>query len=201
MMWEQWAALGIIAGVIGLVARGTDVRLVLFAAAGLLGALAGQPTLVLRVALDTFSAEKFVIPICTAMGFAYVLRHTGCDGHLVRMLTAPLQSLRPVLIPGVLLVAFVINIPIISQSSTLICVGPVVIPLLRAAGYRAAVIAATLVLGCSMGGELLNPGAPELLTVSAKTHLDTKVLAWDYLARPLAVYAIVAGLVFWIQSS
>ncbi len=103
------------------------------------------------------------------MGFAYVLRHTGCDQHLVRLLTAPVRRVRPLVLPGVCAVGFVVNIPVISQTSTAVCLGPVVIPLLRAAGFRAATVGACLLLGASVGGELLNPGAPELLTVSAKT--------------------------------
>ena len=59
------------------VARGVDVRLALLAAAFALAALAGDVAPILQVFLATFSSEKFVIPICTAMGFAYVLRHTA----------------------------------------------------------------------------------------------------------------------------
>src|SRR5207253_1624730 len=83
---------------------------------------------------ETFSSEKFVVPICSAMGFAYVLRHTECDKHLVRLLTAPLRHVRFLLVPGVVLVGFVVNVPVISQTSTAVCIGPVVVPLLRAAG-------------------------------------------------------------------
>jgi DcuC family C4-dicarboxylate transporter len=180
----------------GLVIRGREVRMVLLSAALLLGLLAGDVASVVREFLATFSNEKFVVPICSAMGFAYVLRHSGCDTHLVRLLTAPVRRARMLVLPGVVLVGFLVNIPVISQTSTAVCLGPVVLPLLRAAGFRAATMGAALLIGASMGGELLNPGAPELLTVSAKTKKDTRELA-GYIVPLLIPYVTVATLTFW----
>jgi DcuC family C4-dicarboxylate transporter len=190
-------ALAVIAVAVGFVVRGWDVRLVLFVAALALGLVAGDVAPVAREFLATFSNEKFVVPICAAMGFAYVLRHTGCDRHLVRMLIAPVRRVRPLAIPGTIAVGFVVNVPIISQTSTAVCLGPVVVPLLRALGYSPATIGATLLFGASVGGELLNPGAPELLTVSAKTHVDTRDLV-TRIAKPLIVYTVAAAIAFWL---
>ena len=86
---------------------------------------------VVREFLATFSNEKFVVPICSAMGFAYVLRHTGCERHLVLLLVKPLRYVRWFLVPGVIAVGFLVNIPVISQTSTAVCIGPVVVPLMR----------------------------------------------------------------------
>ena len=110
--------------------------------------------------LVTFSNEKFVVPICSAMGFAYVLKYTDCDRHLVLLLVKPLGYVRALLVPGVVVVGFLVNIPLISQTSTAVCLGAVVVPLMRAAGYSMTTIGACLLLAHSVGGELLNPGAP-----------------------------------------
>lgn len=142
-----------------------DVRLALLGAALALGALAGQPMAVVRVFLATFSNERFVVPICTAMGFAYVLRYTGCDQHLVHLLMRPIQRVRALLVPGTVAVGFLVNIPVVSQTSTAVTLGAVVIPILRAAHIPPLTIGAALLLGSSIGGELLNPGAPELRTI------------------------------------
>src|SRR5262249_33109396 len=120
---------------------------------------------VVRTFLATFANERFVVPICTAMGFAYVLRYTGCDQHLVHLLVRPLTHVRPLLIPGTVLVGFLVNIPIISQTSTAATLGAVVIPILLAARFSPVTVGAALLLGSSIGGELLNPGAPELRTI------------------------------------
>jgi DcuC family C4-dicarboxylate transporter len=96
----------------------------------------------------------------------------------------------------VIVVGFLVNVPVISQTSTAVCLGPVVVPLMRAARYSPAAIGGTLLLGCSVGGELLNPGAPELLTVSAFTKQDTRKLV-EYLVPLVLPMLVVSGLVFW----
>jgi DcuC family C4-dicarboxylate transporter len=92
------------------------------------------------------------------MGFAFVLKHTGCERHLVMLLINPLRNFRALLVPGVIAVGFVVNIPLVSQTSTAVCLGTVVVPLMRAAGYSMPTIGPLLLE--SVGGELLNP-APE----------------------------------------
>jgi DcuC family C4-dicarboxylate transporter len=191
-----FAAGAVIAAAVWAVAKGVDVRLVLLAAAIALAGLKGDLSVVVREFLGTISNEKFVIPICTAMGFAYVLRKSECDQHLVRLLMAPVSKVRWLLVPGVIVVGFLVNVPVISQTSTAVCLGPVVVPLMRAAGYSPAAIGSTLLLGCSVGGELLNPGAPELLTVSALTKYDTRKLV-EYLVPLVFPMVAVAALIFW----
>src|SRR5262249_44198998 len=114
--------LGIVVIFLAIVAvyRRVDVRLALLGAALPLGRLAGNPIAVVRVFLETFSNERFVVPICTAMGFAYVLRYTGCDRHLVHLLLRPVRRVRALLVPGTVLIGFLVNIPVISQTSTAI---------------------------------------------------------------------------------
>src|SRR5262245_29639461 len=90
----------VIGAVIVAVGRRLDVRLVLMVGALTLGVLAGKPDDISRTFFSTFTEEKFVVPICTAMGFAYVLRLTGCDQHLVHLLVNPLTKVRPLLVPG-----------------------------------------------------------------------------------------------------
>ena len=115
------------------VLRRVDVRLTLFSAAMVLGVLAGKPQAIVQTFLATLADFKFVVPICCAMGFAYVLKATGCDRHLVELLIRPIQRVRGLLIPGTVLLGFVVNIPVISQTSTAASIGPVLIPLLLAA--------------------------------------------------------------------
>src|SRR5207248_686812 len=118
------------------------------------------PMGILRIFLITLTSERFVVPICSALGFAYVLRHTECDQHLVHLLVRPLRRFRLFLIPGAILVGVIVNIPVVSQTSTAVCIGAVLVPLLRAARISPATVGAALLLGSSLGGELLNPGAP-----------------------------------------
>lgn len=210
---ELQLILGLFAIALGILAiyRQLEVRFVLLTLAMFLGALAGQADAIVRRFLETFADEKFVVPICCAMGFAYVLRHTECDQHLVHLVVRPLTRARFLLIPGTVVVGFLVNMPIISQTSTAVTIGTVVIPILRAAGISRPTIGAAVLLGSSIGGELLNPGAPELRTTveesraAATRHgldpdqFDTqrcqeRILPLDVLAL------IVATSVFWLLS-
>ena len=199
-----FAAIALVIGAIVLIVRGRDVRLVLLGASLAIAAIADLESgrvlalaAVVREFVSTFSNEKFVVPICSAMGFAYVLRHTGCERHLVLLLVKPLRSMSALLVPGVIAVGFLANIPVISQTSTAVCIGPVVVPLMRAAGYSMATIGACLLLGASVGGELLNPGAPELLTIFSKTGVSTQQQVSEYLPKLVFTQLAVATLVAW----
>lgn len=182
--------------------RRIDVRLVLLTAALVLGFVAGDPWPVVQKFLSTLVGEQYVVPICTAMGFAYVLRHTLCDQHLVHLLTDPLRRIRPLLIPGAVLVGFAVNIPVISQASTAVAIGSVLIPLLVAARISPVTAGSALLLGASLGGELFNPGAPEFRTVIKEIgKLGIAAPAGTDLVRaavPLTLlHLVVATGVFW----
>jgi DcuC family C4-dicarboxylate transporter len=189
------------------VVRRVDVRLVLIPAALVLGTLAGQPALIVQKFLATLADERYVVPICTAMGFAYVLRHTECDQHLVWLLVKPLRRARVLVIPGAVLVGFLVNIPVISQTSTAVAIGFVLIPLLFAARISPVTAGAALLLGSSVGGELLNPGAPEYGTVVKEmaelAGMAAAVPRSDLVQRTLPLclaQLLVATAVFWAMS-
>ena len=194
------AALGIVILAIVASMRGIDVRLSLFVAALLLGALAGDLPAISRAFFDTFSSEKFVVPICSAMGFAYVLKQTGSDTQFVRLLMAPVRWIGWLLVPGVVLVGFTVNVPLISQASTAVCLGTVVVPLMQAAGYSRRTIGSTLLLGASIGGELLNPGAPELLSIKKLTDTDTQILSQQYIPQLVFPLLGITTVAFWLQT-
>jgi DcuC family C4-dicarboxylate transporter len=156
--------------------RRVEVRLTLLLAALALAGLAGNPWVVVHKFFGTFADEKFVVPLCTAMGFAYVIRHTGCDQHLVHLLVKPLTRVRWLLVPGTVVVGFLVNMPIVSQTSTAITIGSVVIPILLAARLSPVTTGAALLLGSSIGGELFNPGAPELRTTIVESQKAARAL-------------------------
>jgi DcuC family C4-dicarboxylate transporter len=182
------------------VIRRFEVRLILLGAALLLGWINGDVTVILKAFFTALTSERFIIPICCCLGFAYVLRETHCDEHLVRFLARPLQRARLLLIPGAVLVGFLVNIPIVSQTSTALAVGTVLVPLLLRAGVPAATIGASLVLGSSMGGELFNPGAPELLIVASRLKINSADCVHANVPFVL-IYGGVTLVVFWLLSA
>lgn len=159
------ATLLIIALTMYFLVREVDVRLVLFAAGLALASLALKPLAIFEVFLAEMGNVKTIGPICSAMGYAYVLRATGCDQEMVRLLLAPVKKAKWLLIPGGCLVGFVTNAAITSQTAVAAAVGPILVPLMLAAGYSRLIAAATLVLGCSGGGSLYNPGDADLVAI------------------------------------
>jgi DcuC family C4-dicarboxylate transporter len=196
-----FAGLVVIVVAIWAIIRRIDVRLVLFLAALALGCLAGHPEAIVQKFLTMLVNEQFVVPLGCALGFVYVLRQTGCDEHLVRLLVRPIQRVRPLLIPGTVLVGALVNVPVISQTSTAVLVGTVLVPLLRAARFSAVTIGSALLLGTSIGGELLNPGAPEVRTVSQASDVALTPNNWGARVLPLFLVELaVATVVFWLLS-
>jgi DcuC family C4-dicarboxylate transporter len=126
-----------------------------------------------------------------------VLKLTECDQHPHQVLVAPVRRVRFLIVPGVVLAGFVTNIPVLSQTSVSVCLGAVVVPVMRAAGFHPLVIGSALLLGASVGGELFNPGAPELNTVKDKTGTDVVTLARVHLTWVVVTQLVVSTLVFW----
>lgn len=179
------------------VVRRVDVRLVLLLAALALGCLAGHPDIIVQKFLVTLVNEQFVIPLGCCLGFVFVLRQSGCDEHLVHLLVRPIQRVRPLLIPGTVLIGALVNVPVISQTSTAALVGTVLVPLLRAARISPVTLGSALLLGTSIGGEILNPGAPEVRTVSQAAGVALTPHKWVARALPLLVIELtVATTVF-----
>jgi DcuC family C4-dicarboxylate transporter len=181
--------------------RRAEVRLTLLLGALALGVVGGDVGLIVRTFLATLTNEQYLIPLGCSLGFAYVLRETGCDRHLVHLLAGPLRRVRPLLVPGVVVVGTLVNVPIISQAGTVTAIGPVLVPLLRAARVSPVTSGAALLLGSSLGGDLLNPGSPEMRTVAADTPTHPGgpecVAA---VVRLLPVHLAVATAVFWALS-
>jgi C4-dicarboxylate transporter, DcuC family len=199
------AALVILFAIIAITRR-ADARLVLLLAGFALGMVAGNPSAILRMFFLTISNEQFVLPICCAVGFGYMLRHTQCDQHLVQLLVKPLRYVSFLLIPGTVLVGFLVNVPVISQVGTAVVIGPVLLPLLKKGKISALTSASALLLGASLGGDLLNPGAPEWRSVSQALKQVPEFHDFDSRECTQRVFPLlllqvgVATGVFWILS-
>lgn len=184
----------IILGTVYLMIRRVDVRLVLLAAGALMALLAGNPLLI----ADTFTramVASMVAPICAAMGFAMIMTATGCDRHLVHLLLKPLRRTRYLILPGGMLIAYIVNMAVSSQTSTAAALGPILVPLLLASGYSPVVAGAALLLGASFGGDLLNPGAQDVQAIAGVAQMSAVDLSHRIIPASIAG-AVVATLAF-----
>jgi DcuC family C4-dicarboxylate transporter len=186
--------------VTALIAAGIDVRLVLLLGSLPLFLAVGRTSDMLAKLVFEMANAATVVPICSAVGFAFVLRTTGCDQHLVQLLLRPLRRVRALLIPGGIAAGYVINSTIVSQAGTAAVLGPILIPILRAGGLAPARAGAVLLLGASMGGELFNPGAVELRKLAELTGLSGSQVVARSAGLNLAACS-VALLVFWLLAA
>ncbi len=185
--------------VTALVAIGLDVRLVLLLGAVPLFLATGTMPQMLRKMVAEMANPSTVVPIGAAMGFAFVLRTTGCDRHLVELLLVPIRRVRPLLIPGGIAAGYLINTTIVSQAGTASVLGPILLPLLRAGGLDAAQSGAVLLLGASMGGELFNPGAVEMRKLAELTGLPGPTLVQRSAMLNLAACSAALA-TFWLMT-
>jgi len=184
----------VVAAAVYFMVRRYEVRLVLLASGLLLGLIAGRPLLL----FDTFARAMvagMVGPICAAMGFAAVVSATGCDKHLVHLLLMPIRRLRPLMLPGGVLVAYLVNMAVSSQTSTAAAIGPILVPLLLAAGFSKEVSGAALLLGASYGGDLLNPGAQDVVAIASVAQVPAPQLSARVIPASVAG-AFTAALAF-----
>lgn len=153
-----------------------DARLVLLLAGMVLMAITGNPLGFIDVISKQLSNAEVVGPICSAMGYAFVLRRLGADTALASLLARPLRHASILLVAGGCLIGFITNIAITSQTAAAAAVGPILIPLMLAAGYSRLAAGATLLVGCSIGGNLFNPGDADIVTVRTATHMPVDVI-------------------------
>ena len=76
-----------------------ETRLVLLTAGLVMTLIAMDPMAAFKQFDKSMTNGSLIIAICSALGFAGVISLTGCDRHLVRLLTKPLGKLgifRPV---------------------------------------------------------------------------------------------------------
>ena len=133
-----------------------ESRMVLFTAGVAMAILAGKP----MAAFDAFAARMatggLILPICSVMGFAFVMKVTKCDQHLVNLVAGFLTKFRLILIPGATIATFAINIALPSAAGVSAAVGAIFIPILMAAGVHPAIAGAAVLSGTY--GSMLNPG-------------------------------------------
>lgn len=169
-----------------LVLMGTGIAMTFFALAPLAG-------------FDAFKHQMvhkgLIWSICSVMGFSLVMRLTECDKHLVNALAKFLVKVRPLLIPGVVVCTFLVNISLTSASGVTAAVGAIFIPLLISMGVHPAVAAGAVIFG--NWGSMISPGLshqPIIAELSGLTVIE--VIKTHYLTD--IVTMLVAGLVLTI---
>jgi C4-dicarboxylate transporter, DcuC family len=184
------AALFISLAAVLVVRRGVDVRFVLIAAGLFMAGIAGTPWTMFDAFQAAVGRGDIIGPICTAMGYAYLLKATGCDRDMVKLLTDPLRRFRWLLIPGGCAIGFLTNMAITSQTASAAALGPILVPVMIAAGYSPLTAAATLLVGCSVGGNLFNPGEPDIVAIQSAVGIGASDIMAGMLIPNLIAFTV-----------
>ncbi len=163
-------ALAGIVAVVALLIMKKDTKTVLIGVGLVLCVLCLKPLDGLNAFTSYMTKAGLIKAICASMGFAFVMKFTGCDRALIRLLTRPLGNLGFLLIPIVVALTYFINIAIPSAAGCSAAVGATMIPLLMAAGIKPEMAGAAVFAG-TFGG-VLSPGSAHNVFVAdmAKAH-------------------------------
>lgn len=194
---QMAAGIFIICGMIYCLIKRYETRMVLFGAGILLACVAGNPAEALAEFSRSMKQSGIFEVIIASMGFAAVIKATGCDKHLIAVFVKILRKMGPFLIVGVSLATMVVNISIPSAAGTSAAVGVILIPLLISAGIPAPIAAASILAGLYGGN--LNPGHVHP-TIVAELANSTSIVFVSKVAVPLIASVVAGALVLMFTS-
>lgn len=185
------ATIIIIAMCYGLIKK-LETRMVLIAGGIALACLAGDPLEPLKAFSQSMKQAKVFEVIVACMGFAAVVKLTGCHNHLIAVFVKLLKRAGPFTILGAALCTMLVNSAIPSAAGTSAAVGTILIPLLIAAKVPAPIAAATIMAGLYGGN--LNPGHVHPTIVAELAHRPSIEFV-QMVAFPLIGSVVLASLV------
>jgi len=189
----------VVIAVIYLLLKRQESRMVLIGAGILMAIIGGKPMAALDAFAKSMTNPGLITSVCSCMGFALVMKYTGCDKHLVELIGKVLKKMGFLLIPGATIATFVVNIAIPSASGCTAAVGVILIPILMSAGVHPAMAAAAIKSGTF--GSMLSPGlvhnaviaklANVPITDVISRHMTADILAMLIAAASLTIIAIM----------
>lgn len=179
------------------IAKRYETRMVLFAAGFLMAIIGGNPLGAMTAFEKTMVNSGLVTTICSVMGFSFVMKYTKCDANLVQLLANGLDKCKFILVPGAVLITWVLNIALSSTAGTCAAVGAVLIPTMIRSGVHPAMAGACILTACISNP--LNPGFPHAIFVANLANVDVMEVIYGYTLPLLIVSAIVVS-VMTIQS-
>lgn len=200
-----WIGLAIVVVTFYLIYKNYEARLVL-ALSGLVMAFIGQVVVGtnggVSAAVDAFVKQLvnggLVPTIVTVMGFGYVMTFTKCSDHLVNLLVKPLARVPVIVIPGAVIITWLLNIVLPSAAGIAAAVGVLLIPALIALKVRPVMAAAAVFIGT--WGSVVSPGLmfnPQIADIAFKAKEipapDAMIVIMQE-ALPCAICALVAAI-------
>jgi DcuC family C4-dicarboxylate transporter len=174
--------------------RKVEVRLALLTGGLAMALLSLNPQAWSEAFFKSMTVAGLISVILPVMGFAAVMELTSCDRHLVKMLTDPLIRVRPILVPGAMLVTYLINTALSSAAGCAAAVGVVLIPAMMAAGIHPAMAAGAVLAGT--WGSVWSPGSPHPAVIAKTANVSVMDVILAHKWASLLGAGLVAVLLF-----
>ena len=132
----------VIAGIVIVVAtfiaiiKQFETRLVLLLSGLLMCFIGGQIGAGTTAFVKELTNPGLVPTICTVLGFSYVMEYTKCTEHMVYFISAGLKKMTKIIIPGAVIITFLINIALPTAAGCAAAVGALLIPALIRSGVH-----------------------------------------------------------------
>lgn len=171
------------------IAKRYETRMVLCVAGLLMAIIGGNPLGAMTAFEKTMVNPGLVTTICSVMGFSFVMKYTQCDSNLVQLLAGGLEKCKFILVPGAILITWILNIALSSTAGTCAAVGAVLIPTMIRSGIHPAMAGACILTACISNP--LNPGFPHAIFVANLAQIDTMEVISSYTIPLLIVSGII----------
>ena len=170
-----------------------ETRMVLIAGGLLMCIVSGK----IGAAVTSFTTSMvnpgLVTVICIVYGFSVVMKWTKCDAHMVHLIVKPLKSVKAIMIPGTIVITWLICIALPSAAGCAAAVGSILIPALMSAGVHPAIAAGSVMLG-TWGG-VLSPGGSHNACMAKMVNTDVMSIIAVHTV-PAIIGALVSIVVF-----
>jgi DcuC family C4-dicarboxylate transporter len=143
---------------------------------------------------NSMTVAGLISVILPVMGFAAIMELVGCNAHLVKMLTDPLLKVRVILVPGAMLVTYLINTAIPSAAGCTAAVGVILIPAMMAAGIHPAMAGAAVFAGT--WGSVFSPGSPHPAMIAKIANVSVIDVILAHKTASVTGALVVAALLF-----
>jgi len=174
--------------------RKAEVRLALLAGGLAMAVLSWNLPAFSEAFTKSMTTAGLISVILPVMGFAAVMELTGCNAHLVKMLTDPLLRVRIFLVPGAMLVTYLINTAIPSAAGCTAAVGVILIPAMIAAGIHPAMAGAAVFAGT--WGSVFSPGSPHPAMIAKIANMSVIDVILAHKTASITGAFVVAALLF-----
>lgn len=183
-----------------LIVKKYETRFVLFISGMLMCLIGGMLSAGTTAFIKEFTNAGLVPTICTVLGFSYVMEYTSCSAHMVYCISSALKRVPIIIIPGAVIVTFLVNIALPSAAGCAAAVGALLIPALIRTGVHPAMAASAVFLGT--WGSTMSPGLmfnPQVAQLAGMDVMSVIALFSRQVLFAAVIAAVLLTIIAWVR--